>query len=163
MRKIKKFLAMPPHMRKLLVEAFIYLGWARILKGMPFSKVAPSLGNRMEEGPYHRDLSNERELLQIARAIHIVSRITWWESKCLVMALAGMKMLERRRIGSTLYLGTGRNEAGEMVAHAWLRSGPLYLTGADEIGKFAVVGVFGNYSRFKESSGEEQLMYSARK
>ncbi|MFC5652875.1 lasso peptide biosynthesis B2 protein [Paenibacillus solisilvae] len=148
---MKMFLSMSPYMKRLVVEAFIYLGWARILKALPFSKIASSLGKRMEETPFQRDRVNEAELLQIAKAIHIVSRNTWWESKCLVMAIAGMKMLERRRINSTLYLGTARNSRGQMIAHAWLRSGPLYLTGADEMDKYTVVGIFGKTIRYTEN------------
>jgi len=97
----------------------------------------------MEETTYTRELSNERLLIDIARAIHMVSRHTLWESKCLVMAIAGMKMLERRRIESTLYMGTARDASGHMIAHAWLRSGSIYLTGADEIKKYTVVAIFG--------------------
>ena len=55
-----------------------------------------------------------------------MSRYTFWESQCLVKAIAGMKMLEKRNIESTLYLGTAKDEKGELIAHAWLRSG-LFL------------------------------------
>jgi thiazole synthase ThiGH ThiG subunit len=53
-----------------------------------------------------------------------------------------MKMLERRRIYSTLYLGTGKNEKGELIAHAWLRSGSEIVTGGEEMKEFTVVGSF---------------------
>ena len=51
-------------------------------------------------------------------------------------------MLERRNIDSTLYLGTAKDYQGQFIAHAWLRSGPFYLTGAEEMGRFIVVGKF---------------------
>ena len=60
-----------------------------------------------------------------------MSRYTFWESQCLVKAIAAMKMLERRQIESTLYLGTAKDENGKLIAHAWLRSGPFYITGAE--------------------------------
>ncbi|WP_236343704.1 lasso peptide biosynthesis B2 protein [Paenibacillus plantiphilus] len=129
-------------MMLLIIEAFLYLGWARILKARPFAKVAPGLGVQMEETPLSRDRANEQLLLRISKALHMVSRHTWWESKCMVMAMAGMKMLERRRIESTLYMGTGKDDNGRMIAHAWLRSGIIYLTGADEIPKYTVVAKF---------------------
>ncbi len=90
-------------------------------------------------------LHNGKQVLvhNISSAIHLMSRYTWWESRCLVKAIAGMKMLERRRIESTLYLGTGRDEKGKMVAHAWLRSGTSYISGQEEMHRYAVVGVFG--------------------
>ena len=45
-------------------------------------------------------------------------------------------MLERRNIESTLYLGTAKDDQGQFIAHAWLRSGPFYLTGAEEMEAF---------------------------
>ena len=42
-----------------------------------------------------------------------------------------MKMLEKRNIESTLYLGIAKDEKGELIAHAWLRSGPFYVSGAE--------------------------------
>ena len=42
-----------------------------------------------------------------------MSRYTFWESQCLVKAIAAMKMLERRQIESTLYLGTAKDENGK--------------------------------------------------
>ena len=37
--------------------------------------------------------------------------------------------------------------SGELIAHAWLRSGPFYITGADGKEKFTVV------SKFAKSAG----------
>ena len=53
-----------------------------------------------------------------------------------------MRMLEKRGIESTLYLGTARDESGKMIAHAWLRSGPYYITGSEGMERFTVVGKF---------------------
>jgi hypothetical protein len=71
-----------------------------------------------------------------------MSKYTFWESQCLVKAIAAMKMLEKRNIDSTLYLGTARDESGELVAHAWLRSGPYFVTGSEGKEKYTVVGKF---------------------
>lgn len=133
----------------LFIESFMYLGWARFqLVYRPFARISPSLGSYMletESGlpiPAH----HRRSLLHIRSAIHIMSKYTLWESKCLVRAVAAMKMLERRRIESTLYLGTAKDEHGNMIAHAWLRSGSFYVTGAEEMHRFTITGTFGNRS-----------------
>ena len=84
---------------------------------------------------------------RIAFAIHIMSKYTFWESECLVKAIAAMKMLEKRKIESTLYLGTGKNEVGTFAAHAWLRSGPYYVTGANGMENYTVVGKFAKVIR----------------
>ncbi|PZD97716.1 lasso peptide biosynthesis B2 protein [Paenibacillus sambharensis] len=144
-RKIRKLAASPLSMKLLMIEAFFCLGWARILKAAPFAKVAPSLGIPMEETPWESDPAVQAMQSRISHVVRLISRYTWWESQCLVMAIAAMKMMRRRRIESTLYLGTGRDDNGSMIAHAWLRSGPYYITGYETMSKFTVVGTFACY------------------
>lgn len=99
----------------------------------------------MKETPHTNRTDQELQLLRtVSRAVHAMSRFTWWESQCLVKAIAAMKMLERRGIPSTLYLGSARNNEGQMVAHAWLRSGSYIVTGKEGHEKYTVVGIFGN-------------------
>lgn len=143
MERLRKFMASDRAFKLMLLEAFLYLGWARILKAIPFAKVAPSLGKAMKETSYTIDQEDELLIHTIARSIRIMSRYTLWESKCLVMAIACMKMLEKRRIESTLYLGTMKNDNGKLSAHAWLRTGPYYVTGAEQMKRYTVVGIFG--------------------
>ncbi|RDW22485.1 stage V sporulation protein S [Oceanobacillus arenosus] len=126
----------------LLFESYFYLALARFLKGRPFSKIAPSLGNKMAETTFALNASEKEALMGISQAIHLMSRYTFWESQCLVKAIAAMKMLERRQIESTLYLGTAKDEKGEFIAHAWLRSGPFYVTGSEGMERFTVVNKF---------------------
>lgn len=142
LRKVRSFVKLNMETKLLLIEAFIYLGKARFLKGIPFSKVAPLLGNQMEETSLNPDLLNREVLANITKAVHIMSGYTFWESQCLVKAIASMKMLEKRNIESTLYLGTAKDENGELIAHAWLRSGPFYISGAEEMERFTVVAKF---------------------
>lgn len=141
-RKIKRFLSMDRAKQFLLVEAFFYLGWARILKAVPFSKLAPTLGFYMDETSVSRGHASQSVVRNISDAIHIMSLHTFWESQCLVKAIAAMKMLERRRLESTLYLGTAKDKDGKMIAHAWLRSESFYVTGLEGMEKFTVVGKF---------------------
>lgn len=143
--KVRSFFSLDTKTMLLFIEAYIYLGWARLLLFIPFSRLAPSLGAQMEETTNSQTLLNKATLSRVHDAIQIMSRHTFWESKCLVRAIAALKMLEKRHIESTLYLGTGRDESGKMVAHAWLRSGPYYITGADGMERYAVVGKFAKY------------------
>ncbi|MRH42715.1 lasso peptide biosynthesis B2 protein [Aquibacillus halophilus] len=142
MRKFKSFLLMDRKLKLLLFESYFYLGWARILKNVPFSKVAPSLGIQMQETTRNNDLANKQLLSSVSQAIHMMSRYTFWESQCLVKAIAAMKMLEKRNVESTLYLGTAKDESGKLVAHAWLRSGSYYITGSEVMEQFTVVSKF---------------------
>ncbi|MGG4340589.1 lasso peptide biosynthesis B2 protein [Paenibacillus lautus] len=143
-RKARRFMSYPVSTKLMFAEAYLYLAWGRVFKLLPFQKVSPSLGEPMKETPYVGYTEQELSLVrQISRAVHTMSRVTWWESQCLVKAVAAMKMLERRGIPSTLYLGSGRDDKGMMVAHAWLRCGSYIVTGREGHERYAVVGIFG--------------------
>ncbi|OMF35932.1 stage V sporulation protein S [Paenibacillus sp. FSL H8-0548] len=143
MMRLKALFSLDAMTLFLLVEAALFLGWARIcIAYQPFSKIAPSLGQYMRETNKEPVADHRQSLVQIRSAIHIVSKHTPWDSKCLARAIAGMRMLERRNISSTLYLGTCKDECGKLIAHAWLRSGSQYITGAEEMDRFTVTGMF---------------------
>lgn len=154
-KKARNFLRLNYKTKLLLIEAFLHLGRARYLKSISFSKVAPSLGEQMKETSYTSNSSDKEVLASISRAIHIMSRYTFWESQCLVKAMAGMKMLEKRNIDSTLYLGTANDENGELIAHAWLRSGPFYITGAEVMDRFTVVSKFAKENSIEKLEEQE--------
>lgn len=141
-KRLRVFLLLNMETKLLFLEAFIFLGWARVLKSITFSKVAPSLGDYMNETSVAQIQQHEDTLKGVSEAISIMSRYTFWESQCLVKAIAGMKMLEKRDIESTLYLGTAKDNSGALIAHAWLRSGSFYVTGSEGMEKFTVVGSF---------------------
>ena len=141
-KRLRVFLLLNMETKLLFLEAFIFLGWARVLKSITFSKVAPSLGDYMNETSVAQIQQHEDTLKEVSEAISIMSRYTFWESQCLVKAIAGMKMLQKRDIESTLYLGTAKDNSGELIAHAWLRSGSFYGTGSEGMEKFTVVGSF---------------------
>ncbi|MCZ6941014.1 lasso peptide biosynthesis B2 protein [Bacillus mycoides] len=141
-KRLRIFLSLNTKTKLLLFEAFIFLGWARVLKSITFSKVAPSLGGYMNETSFTHIQPHWDTLKKVSEAISVMSRYTFWESQCLVKAIAGMKMLEKRHIESTLYLGTAKDSHGELIAHAWLRSGSFYVTGSEGMEKFTVVGSF---------------------
>lgn len=132
-----------PDTAALLAEAWLSLAWSRLIIFIPFRWLAPRLGVPGCETQW-RELPREKriELERIADAVRIASRFAWWDCKCLVRALAAMRMLKRRGIESTLYLGAGRDQKGRLAAHAWLRSGSRYITGAEERNRFTVVGMF---------------------
>ncbi|MGG0249766.1 lasso peptide biosynthesis B2 protein [Peribacillus frigoritolerans] len=141
-KKAQTFLRLNFKTKLLYIEAFLHLGRARYLKSISFSKVAPTLGEQLKESTYELIAADKEILANVSRAINIMSRYTIWESQCLVKAMAAMKMLEKRKIDSTLYLGTAKDENGGLIAHAWLRSGPFYITGAEVMDRFTVVSKF---------------------
>lgn len=142
LRTFRVFFAYDLAVKWIFIEACIELARARFAVARPFSKLAPTLGLPMQETSTHVSLQDIPRQRKVSHVISIVSRYTFWESKCLVRAIAAMRMLERRRMESTLYLGTAKDENGELIAHAWLRSGSLYITGAEEMRRFTIVQKF---------------------
>lgn len=142
-RKIHSFSLLKFTEILLLLETFFLLGVARFLITLPFSRISPLLGKHMDETPQTSKLSSVQiqQMKNIKHAIEIISKHTLWDSKCLVKAITAMFMLKRRGIESTLYLGTAKEEGG-LIAHAWLRSGEFYVTGADVMKKFSIVAKF---------------------
>jgi hypothetical protein len=153
-RKMMVFFSLDLKTKLMFLEAYVFLGFARILKMLPFSKVSPSLGNPLEETAIAPTPENMKILKRVSEAIHIMSRYTPWESQCLVKAIAGMKMLERRQIESTLYLGVAKDESGKLIAHAWLRSSSFFISGSEGMERFAVIGKFAKKVNLNRAIGE---------
>lgn len=83
---------------------------------------------------------------QVARrvswAVRRASGLTPWPSVCLLQAITAKVLLRRRGIPSTLYLGATFDESKSLLAHAWLRCGPLYVTGGPGHEHYGVVASF---------------------
>ena len=152
-QKARTLLSLDHKTLLMFIEAYYSLGVARIQKGLPFSKVAPTLGNKMGETSLTYVPAHAEILQSVSKSLETMSRYTFWESKCLVMAIAGMRMLERRGIESTLYMATKRDREGKMKAHAWLRSGLYLVTGANGKEGYTVVATFAK--RMEEQKGEK--------
>ncbi|MCM3213476.1 lasso peptide biosynthesis B2 protein [Niallia taxi] len=153
--KIKKFMRLDMQRRTLLIEAFFYLGRARYLKLLPFEKIAPSLGEQSTETSINSSIHNQM-ITDVSYAVITASKHTFWDSSCLVQAIAATRMLNKRKIESTLYMGIARDEDGSMIAHAWVRSGSLYVTGAETMNKFTVVKTFAKGPVYKKGFSSNQ-------
>lgn len=144
-RKLMIFLSFDKKTILLLIEAYYYLGWARLQKLKPFSVLSQALGEASVETSRSNKVSNRMLLHKISHAIQVMSQYTLWESQCFVKALAAKRMLEKRGIEYTIYFGTAKDENGKLIAHAWIRSGSYYVTGKEEMNKFTVVSTFAKH------------------
>lgn len=143
MEKIKKLFRFIKYNRHkgLSFLALLYSAKFRlqILKVHP-KKLQKHWGMEGKESATEETKEHYRYAVRVAYAVDRICERTTWESKCLVRALTAQKLLKRKHIASTLYLGCG-TENGKMVAHAWLRVGDMYVTGGDGTG-YAVVSKF---------------------
>ncbi len=144
MNSILKFLKLPPKDRFLLIETYMTLFFSRlILSTTKFKRIAFRLRKPLLN---HSFKSEEEQILaakQIGQAIQIMSRHTFWQTKCFVQALTAKKMLNRRGIPSILYLGMAKDKNKKLTAHAWVISNTILITGGRNINRFTVVSQFG--------------------
>lgn len=143
LRKVKTFIKIDSKTKFDFLYAYFYTGIFRMyILFVPFNKLRKKMGTSKVESEKVIDNSSYREAQHISWIIANVIRFTPWESKCLVQSLTAQKMLRRKRISSTLYLGVKKDENGKMIAHSWIRSGEYCVTGGSEMKGFAVVAKF---------------------
>lgn len=143
-KRINKFLFKLSIKEKLLfVEAFFLTGLmrAKILK-VPFNKLKEELGTYNTESADDVVLDDYKIAKIVRDVVVTISKFTPWESLCLVQAMTVQRMLKKRGISTTIYLGVNK-ENKNMVAHAWIRCGQMFVTGGDGSG-YATVAKFSN-------------------
>jgi len=137
-RLVGKGIRLPLGRKALLAEAWISLGVARgSVLCLPFRWIAPGL----RSGRNGASVPPADYLELLGWTVRTAGRFTPWKSNCLAQAIAAKRMLQRRRLGSTLYLGVRKSEQ-ELEAHAWLKAESVTLTGGSEIEGYAVVSRF---------------------
>ena len=143
---VAKWIRLDWAQRLLLLEAAWTLALAQIsIRLLPFRWLVPRLGSPEKASsaePIHQE--QQREVQQIGWAIRALARHFPWDAKCLAQAVAGKWMLRRRGMPSTLYLGVERVHDGDkwLEAHAWLRCGTAFVTGARQHERFQVLAAF---------------------
>jgi hypothetical protein len=142
LRSLHRYLRRPWGERLLLLEALACLGLARLaVLSLPCRWLFPLLGQRRRETVAADTPTLHPTLQAVARAVAATSPHTPWESACLVQAIAAKLMLKRRGLPSTLHLGVAK-EGNRLMAHAWLRSGSVILTGGAGRQRFTTISTF---------------------
>ena len=142
------FFSLSYKIKILLILCFALMGIVRlIIIFIPFRFIASRIGEKMSESPPEVDGNAQAKAAKIGWAISKMSRITPWESKCLVQALTAQIILKFLNIPYTLYLGLDRDESSKLIAHAWLRCGNLVVTGGREKHRFVTVMQFAGSSK----------------
>lgn len=146
MTKVHKALVLPWGDKWLVLEALCLLAVMRLaIKLIPFRRLAQWMGPLQEETPQEITPGALSTAERVGLAVRRVSPYTPWTSNCFPQALAAKWMLWRRGVPSTLYLGASfKDDRSGLAAHAWLRAGPVYVTGGRGHERFATVGIFGS-------------------
>src|SRR5690348_9706557 len=108
MKSILKFLSLPLREGLAAIEAVLYLGAARLLILLPFRRLAPLLGAARPAGGLSSASPSARDgtaAVSVQRALARAADRVPWKATCLVRAIAGRLMLQRRGVPSVLHLG----------------------------------------------------------
>jgi len=84
---------------------------------------------------------------QVSRAVSRVAGRTPWTSTCLAQALAGARLLHDAGLVATITLGVAKPDestktSDALLAHAWLDSNGVSVTGGTEATTYTPVGRF---------------------
>lgn len=152
-RKLRRFRVLPLGEKLLFLEAFLLHLWVGLLlKVVPFRWIPRLFASRqsavgsgqsetpMEAGSRTRTCPDEVGSVgsavgsqqsaiveNIRDAVQRAGQVSPWRNRCLVSSLAARWMLRRRKIGSELSLGVAKDTKGNLVAHAWLKSGDFEI------------------------------------
>jgi hypothetical protein len=142
--RLQRFLGRPWPDIWLFIQAYLVLGLARMaINTVRFESLVKRLGTLGLETPSELEAGQLREARRIAWAVTRASLYTPWNSNCFPQAITAKMLLRWRGIPSTLYLGAAFKARTELEAHAWLRCGPLYVTGGAGQRHFGTLGIFG--------------------
>jgi len=143
-RNWRKFWRTSWRERALLAEAAVALTVAEAaIRWAPLRWVGRDMGASTVESPVAHPPEQTGRVRQIGWAVRTAARHLPWDCRCLAQALAGRRMLKRRGMPSTVYLGVDRGRRDWLDAHAWLRSGEVVLTGGPGRRRFKTIGMFG--------------------
>lgn len=130
-----------PRVWLMIPEALVLSGLYRwqILK-RPFEKLSSKIGTFQKETEVKE--FDENLIRDVQFSVVGVCNHTPWESKCLVQALTAKKILNRYGLPCTLYMGVCKDEKDEMIAHAWLRCGNIFVTGGIGHLYYTITGMY---------------------
>ena len=97
---------------------------------MPFRWWQDRIGLKMQ--PWKEEALSPGQMQEIGlvrRAVFRAKKALLGTPKCFALSLTLKKMLQKRGIDSTLFLGVRKGEHQTLVAHAWLKSGDLTVYG----------------------------------
>jgi hypothetical protein len=121
---IKKIFYLTGEEKILLVEAVWFLFFSRVFLCLPFRICI----RRLKPATNYTNPVSIEKLKKIKTAISRANKLAFWSNICLVKSIAARFMLQRRGIGSVLYLGLRFEEGKKLSAHAWLMSEGIYIT-----------------------------------
>lgn len=116
------------------ITVYLYVAFYRLcILLVPMSRIEKMMGIRGEESTAEENVENMKLAKLVGFHVNRVTEHLPLKRKCFVRALTARRILMKKGVNSTLYMGVGL-ENGKMIAHAWLRCGLLFVTGGNGSG-----------------------------
>ncbi|GAB4300113.1 MAG: lasso peptide biosynthesis B2 protein [Marinilabiliales bacterium] len=126
--------------KKLFWKAWFWLFVARLnTTFLPSKKYLKKLGRDKTLTSENNMPEHEEYVRILKKSIRRAVKYTPFKTKCLQQAYAGKIILNKANIPSTVYFGLAKDKNNKLIAHAWLRTGNIIVTGEKEKSKFTVV------------------------
>lgn len=139
MRRVRRWLALPPARRALVWRALGLVAAVRLLLTLPFGvwrRAVPML-----HGVAHYLVPGAPSRADVAWAVTRVSAVVPGAT-CLTRALATALLLRRGDPAAVLRFGVYRSATGAVEGHAWLESADGVLIGGEDLERYALLGAW---------------------
>lgn len=145
MNKLKIFIRMDIEMKMMVLKSLFLTAYYRFsILFVPFSKLAKRMGTLNVESNEEPLGDRMRYVWKVRSSVMMTSKNTPWQSLCLVQALTAQRLLKKKGIENTVYLGLSKDKDQKVIAHAWIRCGDKIVVGEKGMQRFSVVAKFGS-------------------
>ena len=152
---LRRLLTTPPMRVLLALEAAFELALARVNTLGSAQHFTRFMGE-LEGRPIGADPKQQEKAKVIGHVVELTSRVMPFRAVCLQQVLATRRMLKRRHVPATVYLGVNPGGVGAdaptldgldtdtlLAAHAWVKSGNCVVNGnTRDLDRYVVLGVF---------------------
>jgi len=142
-RYAHKFYKLEGAERSLFVKAYllgIFYGFYVLFT--PQRIIFKRLGLKGVESSFKLSAEENIKVHFVEKSMRRVVRFLPMKIKCFARALAARRILKKQNIQTTIYFGVAKDSNSKMIAHAWLRSGDIIVTGKEEMGRFTPILFF---------------------
>jgi hypothetical protein len=139
----RKFLRQPASRRKLLLEACLYLMWAKlILLALPFRRLTRFFNRPCRRNSPLDGFERQRVRQDVRWAIQRAAEHLPGETACFPCGIAAQAMCRRRGISATLYYGAATLPAKGLRAHVWVLDGTEGVVGDQIANEYRIIARF---------------------
>lgn len=143
LQRIKNLGNLPPHRRRLLLEACVALLWARLLLCiLPFRHIT----RFFKYSPGRVDALSSAERTRLLRsirwAVEFAAERLPGATTCFPRAIATQAMCRRRGVSAVLCYGAAVNHSRRLSAHVWVLDGDQGVIGHQISGDYQILARF---------------------